>query len=486
MAYSKVIEANIFLDQITKNQDNIKTLMINPFVSDFRLPWAQWHQPTGLLQLSSFLKQNGVDVRLVDFLHTNNKQIVKRKYTTTVRGNYTIPLWHFGLSNSTDITNKIKKQLTYGWRPNAVFFTSLNTIWWKDVKEAIEACHNLLPGIPIYLGGIYPSYELEHAKKYSGADFIITGHTNQLTHYSLDALLYQTPPKSIGIYFYYIDQEGKQIPRPTEALLNEIKTQTELGIFEFAFFDEEIKETDKPTFIDLLDLIIKSGIKAKFALLGNISAKTIDKKIAAKLKSAGFRKIYFRCNLDLNKKDYFSDTLADYQKAMHFLTSNDKYRRGSDDISAMVIVGVPFEDLKAVTKRIISLAHIVGSVIPVPFQYVPANHNAFSFGLDTSLNGNNPLIKFISQKLNSPEKFNSKLYPFAEISGYHFEEYVELTRLATLLNSKYRGTTFDFLGNSFTAKRFRESIRTKGWDPFRDIRSNETVFINDSLLESEK
>ncbi len=486
MAYSKVVESYRFLNQIMGYQNKAKVLMINPFVSDFRLPWAHWHQPTGLLQLSSFLKRYNADVRLVDFLHTNSKQLVRRKHKTVERGDYSIPFWRFGLSSNTDLRNRIKRQLKNAWKPDVVLFTSLNSIWWEDIKEAVEASHELLPNTPIYLGGLYPTYELGHAKKNSGADFIITNHIAEITRCALDLSLYQSPPKSTGIYFYYRHQNGDQTPRPINELLDEVQEKIKLGVFEFAFFDDEIKSEDKPIFLEFLNSVIKNGIKTRFVLLGNISAHTIDKKLAVKMKSAGVRKIYLKCNLIFSEKDYYADSLEDYRKCMRHLIGDANYKLGIDDVAAMVVIGIPFEDLRTVTKRVVNLAHIVRTVIPIPFQYVPLIHKAFPFGLSPSLNGNNPTLKFVKKNMNSPEKFNGKIYPFAEISGYSFEEYIELTRLTALLNSKYRSTTFDFLGESFTAKKFRESIRTKGWDPFKDKHDSEAIFIDDLLLKSEK
>ncbi|SRR6266498_1669442 len=486
MAYSKVIESNRFLNQITEYKSNAKVLLVNPFVSDFRLPWAHWHLPTGLLQLSSFLKQKSIDIRLVDFLQAENKQLVRRKLKTIERNEYSIPVWRFGLTSDADLKLRIKKQFKDGWKPDMVFFTSLNSIWWEDVKEAIQASHELLPDIPVYLGGLYPTYESDHAKRFSGADFIVAGQMPEVTRHSLDFLVYQSTPKSTGIYFYYTDQIGRQMPRPFDEILDEIKAKVGLGVLEFAFFDDEIRPEDKSIFMDLLDLVVQNEIKTRFVLLGNISASTVDKKLAIKMKKAGIRKVYLKCNLNFNEKDYYTDALEDYQKCMRHLLNDADYKLGIDDIAAMLVIGIPFEDLRAVTKQLINLSHIVGSVIPVPFQYVPSKHRTFTFGIDTSFNGSNPIRKYITKHLNSPEKLNGKIYPFAELSGYNFEEYMELTRLTALLNSKYRGTTFDFLGDSFTAKRFRESIRTKGWDPFKNKSESEMIVLDKLFIKSEK
>src|SRR3990170_3424350 len=46
------------------------------------------------------------------------------------------------------------------------------------------------------------------------------------------------------------------------------------------------------------------------------------------------------------------------------------------------------------------------------------------------------------------------------------EDQIELIRLQRLLNSRFRGQRFDWLGDGLVAKIVRESIRTRSWDPF--------------------
>jgi hypothetical protein len=482
MISSKVVEFEKLLPKVIGQKDIIKILMVNPFVSDYRLPWFQWHQPAGLLQLVSFLRKYSVDIKLVDFLNTTDKQVVRRKSATILYSGYAIPFWRFGISSEQDAKSKIKKQIGKDWTPDIILVTSLNSIWWEDVKETIELLKVMFPDAPVYLGGQYATYEFEHAQKHSGTDFIVSGTVPEITKHTLDLSLYDTAPKTTGLYFYSLDRKGSKIVRPLEDILGEIKSKISIGVLEFAFFDGEIESKDAAAFTELLDLVIKAKVKTKFVLPGNLSAGTINKKLAGKLKSAGFNKIYLHCNLDFNAKgDYFVDDLETYKKGMRHLIDDAEYKFRIDDIAAMVVTGVPLENLETVTRRLVNLSHIVGSVIPVAFQYVPKLHDKFSFGVDAGKNGHNPVRKYIHKELNSPEKLNSKLYPFAKLSGYEFEDYVELTRLATLLSSKYRGSTFDFLGDGFVAKKFRESVRTKGWDPFKE--SKDIVFINDLMAK---
>src|SRR5262249_13143676 len=155
---------------------------------------------------------------------------------------------------------RIKRQINKDWKPNAIFLTSLNSIWWQDAKETIRISKELLPDIPVYLGGIYPAYDLDHAKQHSGANFIVNGFS-QISSLPTDLSLYEVPPKSAGIYFYYKNEIGILVPRPINELVNEIQAKIKLGVLEFVFFDEEIKGDDKSIFVEFLNLIVANRVK---------------------------------------------------------------------------------------------------------------------------------------------------------------------------------------------------------------------------------
>jgi hypothetical protein len=48
------------------------------------------------------------------------------------------------------------------------------------------------------------------------------------------------------------------------------------------------------------------------------------------------------------------------------------------------------------------------------------------------------------------------------------EDQVHLLRLQYLLNARYHGRRFDWLGDGLIARLVRESLRTESWNPFRD------------------
>ena len=149
------------------------------------------------------------------------------------------------------------------------------------------------------------------------------------------------------------------------------------------------------------------------------------------------------------------DDVAEYDRCARVLADKGEFPPRSGAVAAMLVVGLPFEDLTEVSERLVRLAHVVGSVLLVPFQFVPALHTQAIFRRVRSLNGH---LEF--------DDFNSKLFPLARLSGQPLEEYLELVRLAALVNSKYRSKTFDFLGDGMAARLLRESVRGQRWNPF--------------------
>lgn len=437
-----------------------RILLINPPVYDVRLEWSRWHKPTGLLQVASWLQEQGKEVKLIDCLYTYQKRLPYEKIDTLLVGDYQLNKRRYGLSFS-ELTNQVKKYLADNWYPDAVFITSLNSIWWEATRDTITRLRKILPKAKFILGGVYPTVAYKHAVEYSGADDVIAGGITEAANLRPDLSLYEKSVYSTGIYFYnsrtVFDVGNTLRPRPLDKIVDEILADVKLGVREFLFFDEEIHAEDAESFSELLDEIAKLNLQAHFILPGNISPRTITPDLAHKMHQARLDRVYLRCDLHFGQdRVSYTTPLSTYQECVGYLLENPSFKPRQENIAAMLVVGFPFEDLEEVTERLIQLAHIAGSVILVPFQYVPGLHQGSQFDLALTQNGHLSL-----------EDFNSKLFPLARCTGKSFEDYMELMRLTTLLNSKYHGKTFDFLGSNLAAKLFRESIRTEGWNPFR-------------------
>jgi hypothetical protein len=444
-----------------------RILLIAPPVYDFRLEWSRWHQPTGLLQLARLLLSKGKDVRLIDCLAIKHKQRMPRRKIGTVEiEGYKFHRWHFGLVYSI-LKTRLREWRREDWQPDTVFITCLNSIWWESVRDTIEELRPLLPQAKFVLGGAYPTIEPEHAAHHTDADIVVTSPIPQAANLPPDLSLYSNTPYAAGIYFYtnpglslkpgQFNASTPSSPRSIKKILAEIIEKTELGVREFVFFDEEIHPDDRRIFGALLDKIADAGLDVHFILQGNVPPALVTSNLAQKMHRAHVTQVYLRCNLFQGPDGIirYKDTLSDYESCVKALLKHEVVKPRGENLAAMLVVGLPEENLEEISERLIRLAHIVGSVILVPFQYVPGLHQGPRFERALARNG-----------ILTPERFNSKLYPLALLNNQLLEEYIELTRLMALLNSKYRNQTFDFLGDSLAAKLFRQSIKSEGWNPF--------------------
>jgi radical SAM superfamily enzyme YgiQ (UPF0313 family) len=164
----------------------MRILLINPWIVDFAA-YDFWIKPLGLLSVGAFLKERGHEIGLIDCMdrfqpgsgvddapdaihyHTgkfHREFLPKPPVLTHVPRNYArygIPLARFR-----ELAQEMEK-------PDVVLVTSVMTYWYPGVFEAIREIRNLLPGIPVVLGGIYAALCEDHARENSGADLVIPG-----------------------------------------------------------------------------------------------------------------------------------------------------------------------------------------------------------------------------------------------------------------------------------------------------------------------
>ena len=96
--------------------------------------------PVGLLKIGAYLKNNGVETKLVR------------------------------LNESNDFSKEIKE-----FNPDLVMVTSVFTYWSKQVKDAVEYSKKLLgEQIPVVVGGIFASLLPKECKDYTGCDYVHT------------------------------------------------------------------------------------------------------------------------------------------------------------------------------------------------------------------------------------------------------------------------------------------------------------------------
>lgn len=418
-----------------------KFLLINPSIYDLRFDWSRWHQPCGLLQIGKYLKAEGHDVRLIDCLQPiRGKRIQRTKLDTILVNDSIFQRWHFGWKWE-QIEKRINELRAERWKPDAIYITSLMTFWWEAIRDLVTVLRNFYPRTRIVLGGVYPQYCLADAKKHFRGVKFDTEIGKKAKSKPTDFSLYDSVPHFAGLYLHR--------SRSANQLVNEIEEKSDSGVREFAFFDDEIPGTFTSRFEQVLDLIVERQLSIKLLVLGNLSPHALNANLVAKMRAAGYRQFYFRDDIALGANA--NADLGAYKKAVALLSEYGGYMPYTQDITAMVLVGVPGENLKNVVERIVHLSDIVGSVNLIPFQPTPGTslykqHQAYLDAIPLELQ-------------------NGKLFPFAQYNGYTFADYQELIRLAALLNSKFHGTTFNFLGEEPIATMVRKSIAEESWRP---------------------
>ncbi|MBM4079972.1 MAG: hypothetical protein FJ278_09755, partial [Planctomycetes bacterium] len=166
-----------------------RILLINPCIHDFTA-YDLWMKPLGLLYVAAALERAGYDVRLVDCLDKYHPGVLK------LQGRERPRLKQFGCGKFFDqeiekppalravprrfrrfgITPDLfRAELRHGPTPQLIFVTSMMTYWYPGVFEAIRLARETFPSAPIALGGIYATLCPDHARKHSGADFVLEG-----------------------------------------------------------------------------------------------------------------------------------------------------------------------------------------------------------------------------------------------------------------------------------------------------------------------
>jgi hypothetical protein len=435
-------------------QPGTKILLINTHAYDVRLPWVQWHQPVGLMQLGTLLKAHECDVRLIDCLQWDQSPTLPRRKIGTVNiENYEIDIWCFGTPWE-DLNNHINYLKGEKWLPDQVYVSCFQTHWWQAARDVIQQVKNKwFPDAQVFLGGIYANLESEHALINSGADIVINEPVSEKISVLSDISLYpeQYRPSFAGLFLYNADY----ISRSPEEIANEVLEKSKKGVREFAFFDDNVLIDNRTHFKHVLREIAHLNLDIRFIGLGNISPELIDGETARSMHQAGYRQVYLKSNVSiLDEHVSYSTPYESYMDCVQALQREGRFKPRSGDVTAMLQVGNPYENIEAVTEHLIKLSSIVGVVSLVQYQHSKDFTSIYSADLQNAVT-----------RLSLVER-NCKFYPIARLMGIPFEYYVELTRLAALLSSKYRNRTFNFLEDSLIANIVRQSIKSQSWKPF--------------------
>ncbi|MEW6327604.1 MAG: cobalamin-dependent protein [Thermodesulfobacteriota bacterium] len=318
-----------------------RLLLINPWIYDFAA-YDLWARPLGLLYLASILRRNGFVVDFVDCLATRHSETsggLKSKRSKSQKfgtGNFLrtpvpkpaglkdVPKTYsrYGIT-----PEEFRARLKAIERPDAVLVTSLMTYWYPGVFEAIRLTKKIFPGVPVILGGIYATLCADHARGYSGADYVLPGPGEEtvwplLTNITgcAPAFIPETqtldghPYPAFDLpgnrdYVCLLTSRGcpfrcaycashKLFPcftqRAPEAVLGEIYYwYQKYNIQDLTFYDDALLINKKRHIWPILEGVIREKLPVRFHTPNALHIREIDDYTARLLFQAGFKTIRF-------------------------------------------------------------------------------------------------------------------------------------------------------------------------------------------------
>ncbi len=323
-----------------------RVLLVNPWIYDFAA-FNLWCEPLGLLSIGAVLEKAGCRVELLDCLDSD---LVKPRADGTGRfpkvavpkpaplmqvprryGRYGMALPEFD------------RRVSRMERPDLILVTSSMTYWYPGVFEAIRRLRARWSDVPVILGGTYASLCTDHARQWSGADWVVQGEAElqiiDLVEEALDtapedglrsrgqgarvgrdvrvprdldalpmaahelrwqggrAADYIGIETSRGCPFrctycasYRLHPEFRR--RSAAGIADEVRHyETRFGVRHVAFFDDAMLFQPDKHFRPMIEEILRRGVSCCFHTPNGLHAREINLEVARDLFRAGFRTV---------------------------------------------------------------------------------------------------------------------------------------------------------------------------------------------------
>jgi radical SAM superfamily enzyme YgiQ (UPF0313 family) len=422
-----------------------RVLLINPWIYDFAA-YCEWSEPLGLLSIAAVLKENGYEVDLIDCLDRHHPKLPagvrddtygRGKYLKTPvdkpailshvprrYGRYGLPVEVF------------QEEMERQPHPDAILVTSGMTYWYPGPFEAISRVKARFPRAPVILGGVYATLCPDHAAENSGADYVISGEgelkalclVDELTGNRSDHTRYSDVPDSLprplhelrrnqgfvaietsrGCPFHctycassLLHPQGFR-RRDPRRVADEIEhCARELGIRDFAFYDDALLVDPEHHVLVLLEEILRRGLDCRFHTPNGLHARYVDEALATKMYEGGFKTV--RLGLETSNAMQQRRTGAkisnrDFQRAVHYLKEAGF---GAEQITGYVLMGLPGQSMGEVMDSI-EFVHDCGALVQITtYSLIPGTKEWERAVSDGYINaGADPLLH------------NDSIYPF--------------------------------------------------------------------------
>lgn len=368
---------------------SINILLINPWIYDFAA-YDFWLKPLGLLYLGALLRANGHRVSYLDCLDPHSSSMLQKKGRIPKRHAYGHGQFFRKVIDKPDCLKVLPRSYCrYGIDPDIfrteiglssdtdmVLVTSMMTYWYPGVFDVIRIVKEMLPDVPVVLGGKYASFCYDHAVAYSGADYVIPGRgENQILELvkrlfnenivckpdenDLDTLPYpafdlingqidQIPTMtSLGCPYHcsycssHIFQK-KFLRRNPLKVVDEIEYwQNKFGVTDFSFYDDALLVDAENMIVPLLEEVKRRSLSCRFHCPNGLHLREINAGLSQLLYDSAFKTIRFgfeTADFHSQKETGGKVQNEDLKKAVISLKSAG-YR--TEDIGVYLLCGMP-------------------------------------------------------------------------------------------------------------------------------------------------
>lgn len=375
-------------------------LLINPWIYGFAA-YNEWMEPLGLLSVAAILRENGYTLSLIDCLDRWHPDLLKLQGKEAPKSNeYGCGKFHKTFLDKPAVLAHVTRRYgRYGLpleifeaeldrqtRPDAVLVTSGMTYWYPGPFEAIRRVRAHWPGVPVILGGVYATLCPDHARQESGADFVICGEgelqalqlVDSLTHHSshydkysdLDSYPFPAhdlrrnqgyvavitsrgcPYRCTYCASHLLNPQGFRQRAPQRVVAEIEWCHNELGVRDFAFYDDALLVNAQQHIHVILDEVITRGLDCRFHTPNGLHAELIDESLAAKMFQAGFKTVRLgleSCDPEEQRRSGGKVTNEGFRCAVAALRAAGFE---AANVTAYVMLGLPGQFIKEVEESI--------------------------------------------------------------------------------------------------------------------------------------
>jgi radical SAM superfamily enzyme YgiQ (UPF0313 family) len=417
----------------------LQVLLINPPIYDVSA-FGFWSSPLGLLYVGAVLRQNGMDVALLDCVKEVEERRADDGRAPFVKQKVPVPEVLRGTGETFRRYGLPEDQVALRLRgmpdPDLVLITCIMTYWYQGAAEMVRVSRQIFPSAKIVVGGVYPSLCHEHAAAHMRGANLVVGRNGltQLYPFIEEAFqctlpfkpfpddletmpypvfdLYDERPfvpllTSVGCAYkctycatsYLRPRIARRTP---DNVLREIEHWHDRGVSRFALYDDNFLFKAHAYSKPLLASIARLPFEPAFYNPNALNAALVDRESAALLKRAGFREV--RIGLETVEPALMSTTggkvsLDVFERAVAALREEGFV---GSSVKAYVLAGLPRQRREEVV-RAVDYAAALGVYVSLA-EYTPIPHTPM-------VEQNLHLARYPVTK--EPLFQNNALFPFA-------------------------------------------------------------------------